>query len=167
MSERGSPERTRRLVLHGSTDVVSRCRDFARAALTEWQWLPEAGNHHDQGLHDEGLGAGIADDALLVVSEIVANARLHGGGASSLLLRRTAGGLRIEVTDASPDAPFLRHPPDPARPGGHGLVIVDRLARTWGSEQAEGGKCVWAELDAPPWARSGGPWEGGAMGPRA
>ncbi|MFD5143752.1 ATP-binding protein [Streptomyces sp. NPDC058401] len=161
MSERRSPEQPRRLVLHGTTDVVSRCRDFARAALTDWQWLPEPGSGHARGLPD-----GTADDALLLVSEMVANACLHAGGPSSFLLRPTAGGLRIEVTDTSPVAPLVRQPSDPARPGGHGLVIVDRLARTWGSEPVDGGKCVWAELDAPPWARSGGPWEAGAMGLR-
>ncbi|MFE4258350.1 ATP-binding protein [Streptomyces sp. NPDC056883] len=144
MSEHRPPEQTRRLVLHGSTNAVSRCREFTRAALTEWRWLPEAESRREYGLRDE-----TADDALLLVSEVVANACMHAGGPSSLLLRRTAEGLRIEVTDASPVAPAVRQPSDPARPGGHGLVIVDRLARKWGSEPVGGGKCVWVELDAP------------------
>lgn len=155
MSEHRSPEQTRRLVLHGTTDVVSRCRDFTRAALTEWRWLPEPENRRDHGLRDE-----TADDALLLVSEVVANACMHAGGPSSLLLRRTTEGLRIEVTDASPVAPAVRHPSDPARPGGHGLVIVERLARKWGSEPVGGGKCVWVELDAPPY----GPVDRGRLG---
>ncbi|WP_407840288.1 ATP-binding protein [Streptomyces sp. DSM 116496] len=158
MSEHRPPEQTRRLVLHGTTDVVGRCRDFTRAALTEWRWLPEGENPREHGLRDE-----TADDALLLVSEVVANACMHAGGPSSLLLRRTAGGLRIEVTDASPVAPAVRRPSDPARPGGHGLVIVERLARKWGSEPVGGGKCVWVELDAPPYVPGGGPWEAGAM----
>lgn len=157
MSEHRSPERTRRLVLHGTTDVVSRCRDFTRAALTDWQWLPQAGSHRDRGPGDE-----TADDALLLVSEVVANACMHAGGPTSLVLRRTAEGLRIEVTDANPVAPTVRHPSDPARPGGHGLVIVERLARKWGSEPVDGGKCVWVELDAPSYVGQS-PWQAGPM----
>ncbi|WP_371614335.1 ATP-binding protein [Streptomyces sp. NBC_00454] len=157
MSEHRSPEQTRRLVLHDTTDAVSRCRDFTRRALAEWQWLPESGSGHGHGCGDEA-----ADDALLLVSEVVANACMHAGGPSSLLLRCTAERLRIEVTDASPVAPIVRHPSDPARPGGHGLLIVERLAREWGTEPVDGGKCVWVEVDAPPSIRQGGgtftPW---------
>src|SRR5690348_9551561 len=124
MSEHRSPEQTRRLVLHGTTDVVSRCREFTRSALTEWQWLPVAGSGHGDADGRQDHQDEIADDALLLVSEVVANACMHAGGPSSLLLRCTAERLRIEVTDASPLAPVVRHPSDPSRPGGHGLVIV-------------------------------------------
>lgn len=151
MSERRSPEQTRRLVLHGTTDVVSQCRDFTRRALTEWQWLPGAGSGSDR---EDGT-AETADDVLLLVSEVVANACMHAGGPNSLLLRRTPEGLRIEVTDGSPVAPAARFPTDPARPGGHGLLIVERLARGWGSEPVDGGKRVWVDVDAPPALRQG------------
>ncbi|MCZ0978540.1 ATP-binding protein [Streptomyces diastatochromogenes] len=149
MSRHRSPERTRRLVLYGTTGVVGQCRDFTRLALTEWQWLPAAGN----GPPDE-----TAEDVLLLVSEVVANACMHAGGPSSLLLRCTAERLRIEVTDGSPVPPAVKSPPDPAVPGGHGLLIVERLARQWGSERVGGGKCVWVEVDAPAaLGRGGGP----------
>ncbi|MFF0474921.1 ATP-binding protein [Streptomyces sp. NPDC004284] len=151
MSERRSPEWTRRLVLHGTTDVVSKCRDFTRLALTEWQWpsASAAGSGSDRA--DE-----TTDDVLLLVSEVVANACMHAGGPKSLLLRCTAERLRIEVTDGSPVPPVVRSPSDPAVPGGHGLLIVERLAREWGSEQVDGGKCVWVEVDAPSALRRGG-----------
>lgn len=150
MSQRRSSEWTRRLVLHGTTDVVGRCRDFTRRALTEWQWLPESGNGNDlpYGSGDgrdniyEAETAEAADDVLLLVSEVVANACMHAGGPRSLLLRYTAERLRIEVTDASPAVPVYRFPADPARPGGHGLLIVKRLARAWGPDPIDGGKCV-------------------------
>lgn len=149
MSERRSPEQTRRLVLHDTTDVVSRCRDFTRRALTEWQWLPRDGSRN--GGADESADDTLpAEDALLLVSEVVANASLHAGGPKSLLLRCTPERLRIEVTDASPVAPAARAHADPGLPGGHGLLIVERLARQWGSEPVGGGKCVWVEVDAPP-----------------
>ncbi|MFD6892814.1 ATP-binding protein [Streptomyces sp. NPDC059957] len=152
MSERRSPERTRRLLLHGTTDVVGRCRDFTRRALTDWQWLPEAGS----GSAGDEETAESADDVLLLVSEVVANACMHAGGPNSLLLHLTAERLRIEVTDASPVVPVYRFPADPARPGGHGLLIVKRLARAWGADPVDGGKCVWVEVATPPPLRESG-----------
>ncbi|MCX5409333.1 ATP-binding protein [Streptomyces sp. NBC_00335] len=160
MSERRSPEWTRRLLLHGTTDLVGRCRDFTRRALTEWQWLPEtgSGNRSGNGGEDEGGDetAEAADDVLLLVSEVVANACMHAGGPSSMLLHCTAERLRIEVTDSSPVLPAYRFPTDPARPGGHGLLIVKRLARAWGADPVDGGKCVWVEVATPPALREHG-----------
>ncbi len=164
MSERRSPEWTRRLLLHGTTDVVGRCRDFTRRALTEWQWLPEAGDGsgsdfpygNGRGHADGEQTAETADDVLLLVSEVVANACMHAGGPNSLLLHLTAERLRIEVTDASPVVPVSRFPTDPARPGGHGLLIVKRLARAWGVDPVDGGKCVWVEVATPPALRENG-----------
>ncbi|RSS57533.1 ATP-binding protein [Streptomyces sp. WAC01280] len=122
-------------------NVVARCRDFTRRALAEWEWPPP-------GAADDGLDPD-AEDVLLLVSELVANARLHGEGLRSLVLRRTDDGLRIEVTDRSPALPALRRPSDPIRPGGLGLLIVDRLARRWGAEPLDDGKRVWLEVSAP------------------
>ncbi|MFE9561515.1 ATP-binding protein [Streptomyces sp. NPDC006487] len=168
MGERRSSEWTRRLLLHGTTDVVGRCRDFTRRALTEWQWLPEpetdndSDSDSDSGDRDGRANAGeddtteAADDVLLLVSEVVANACMHAGGPNSLLLRYTAERLRIEVTDASPALPVHRLPTDPARPGGHGLLIVRRLARAWGADPVDGGKCVWVEVATPPALREHG-----------
>ncbi|WP_327281563.1 MULTISPECIES: ATP-binding protein [unclassified Streptomyces] len=149
MNERRSPELTRRLAIRGATDVVSRCRDFTRRALTEWCW-PGAG--YGAGARaGETPGADAADDALLLVSEVVGNACLHAGGATSLVLRCTDAWLRIEVTDESPAAPQVRHRSDLSRPGGHGLRIVERLGRDWGWDAVVGdGKCVWVEIDSPP-----------------
>ncbi|MFG2748983.1 ATP-binding protein [Streptomyces xanthophaeus] len=135
------PQLTRRLVLHRPADAVTRCRDFTRRALTEWHWPP--------GPAERGTPAAeAAEDVLLMVSEVVANACLHTSGPTSLVLRCTGGRLRIEVTDGSPVAP-VRHRPDPARPGGHGLLIVERLGRDWGWVALDGGKCVWVEIDSP------------------
>ncbi|MET9464018.1 ATP-binding protein [Streptomyces sp. NPDC006544] len=149
MREHRAPERIRRMVLHDTADAVSRCRDFTRRALTDWQWLPGA----DRGTAAEADAAADAlpaEDALLVVSEVVANACMHAGGPKSLLLRCSRERLRIEVTDGSTDAPAARVHADPGLPGGHGLLIVERLAAQWGSEPVDGGKCVWVEIDAPP-----------------
>nr|WSX53639.1 ATP-binding protein [Streptomyces sp. NBC_00974] len=149
MSERRAPEQTRRMLLHDTADVVSQCRAFTRQALIDWEWLPRA--DRGSGPEDDTADSALpAEDALLLVSEVVANACMHAGGPTSLVLRCSRERLRIEVTDASTDAPAVRAHADPGLPGGHGLLIVERLARQWGSEPLDGGKCVWVEVDAPP-----------------
>ncbi|MEU3725105.1 ATP-binding protein [Streptomyces sp. NPDC031705] len=140
MEQRGPAGRNWLLVLEGMPDPVLRSRDFTRRALTAWHWLPA----EDQAARDA------AEDVMLLVSEVVANACLHGGGPGALVLDCTEGRLRIEVTDSNPAAPALpARGKDPAKPGGHGLMIVDRLARAWGSRPGVIGKCVWLEVACP------------------
>ncbi|WP_405979860.1 ATP-binding protein [Streptomyces sp. NBC_00158] len=131
-------EQTRRLVLGGATaGVVARCRDFTRRALTDWLW-PE--------------GSEAEEDLLLLVSEVVTNACLHAGGPRELVLRHAPGLLRVEVSDDSPEAPVRRAVRDRSRPGGHGLVLLERLAKNWGFQPAADGrpgKTVWLEVTAP------------------
>ncbi|MFJ9775720.1 ATP-binding protein [Kitasatospora sp. NPDC101157] len=121
----------RRLRLLGVPGQVTRGREFARRALDDW--------HARDG-----------DDILLVVSELLANAVLHAGGAHELLLHATPTRLRIEVRDGSPDSPRARAPHRPGLPGGHGLHIVEKLADRWGTEAHSDGKSVWLELDTSP-----------------
>lgn len=150
MDQRGSPDRTWYLALDGATDVVTRSRDFARRALAAWHWLP--------GSTQEDRDA--ADDVLLLVSEVVANACLHGGGPGALLLDCDDERLRIEVTDGNPAPPVpVRAGPgaQTGHPGGHGLLIMDRLARSWGSRPSPDGKCVWLEVAAPAGVRNPAP----------
>ncbi|MDH6109446.1 anti-sigma regulatory factor (Ser/Thr protein kinase) [Kitasatospora sp. MAP12-15] len=132
----------RRLALFGTRGVVGRCRDFARQALLDWGWLP-AGDEEQQAM---------ADDVLLLVSELVTNACQHAGGPQQLLLHGTTDALRVEVTDASPEQPRPRLPLQPGRPGGHGLVTVARLSLRWGVtvRSDRSGKSVWLEVAAPP-----------------
>ncbi|MET0787941.1 MAG: SpoIIE family protein phosphatase [Cellulomonas sp.] len=85
-----------------------------------------------------------SSNAELVVSELVANAVLHGYGHVSLQLYDTGDGLRIEVEDANP-APPVTTDGHPGRVGGFGMQIVERLA-DWGWRQSRGGKLVWAKV---------------------
>ncbi|WP_234382627.1 ATP-binding protein [Streptomyces sp. XY332] len=154
-----SESRIRRLGLYGAGKVVGRCRDFCRSALEDWAW---PGPAQLTGLTDGDRDAAV-DDVLLLVSEMVTNAALHAGGPTELVLQLgrgapeaspwRAGDLCIEVSDASYALPQLRPPTALGLPGGHGLMVMNRLARRWGVTPREGGKSVWAEVTAPVPAR--------------
>lgn len=134
----------RRLALFGRRGTVARCRDFTRAALQDWGWLPRESWDPAEGPPDPR-----AEDVLLVVSELVTNACLHGGTPRELVLRATASVLRVEVSDANTIEPVPRSPYQPGRPGGHGLRIVSRLALDWGTERRATDKTVWLEVASP------------------
>ncbi|MFD3872668.1 ATP-binding protein [Streptomyces sp. NPDC058623] len=121
---------SRRLTLCSIRGAVGKGRDFTRRTLRDWGWDREES----------------AEDALLVVSELVANATLHAGGCQELVL--TAGEtLRIHVVDGAPVPPRPRPVARPGVPGGHGLRIVQVLSDRWGSYRHGSGKVVWAEID--------------------
>ncbi|MEV6178320.1 ATP-binding protein [Streptomyces sp. NPDC052016] len=93
---------------------------------------------------------GEASDAVQhVVAELAANAVTHGRvpgrdfGLRLLLLPE--GRLRVEVSDARGDR-GLRIVREPDAEGGRGLILVAVLARTWGVQERDVGKTVWAEL---------------------
>ncbi|MFE0642659.1 ATP-binding protein [Streptomyces sp. NPDC058877] len=140
----GSPRnQVRRLVLQGTRGAVSRCRDFTAEALADWGWIPA----EDEEARER------VEDVLLLVSEVVTNACLHAGGPEEFVLRHGDGSLRVEVSDASPEHPRAKVPRSAALPGGHGLMVLNRLAGAWGSrDKGPGavGKVVWLEVARPP-----------------
>lgn len=86
--------------------------------------------------------------AELVVSELVANAVLHGWGPVGLRLAHDERGLLVEVDDANPAPPGVVTERREG-PGGFGLHVVARLS-DWGWRHSGSGKTVWALLpDAP------------------
>ncbi|MFJ4184246.1 ATP-binding protein [Kitasatospora sp. NPDC089509] len=123
----------------GCGGAVRRGRDFSEDVLRSWGWLPAAGDEE----------RAVAEDVLLMVSELVTNACLHApGGPRELRLRWDGLRLRVEVSDGSPELPTLR-PAGSGRPGGHGLRVVHTLAGAWGSTPEDGGKQVWLEVPSP------------------
>ncbi|WP_165950508.1 ATP-binding protein, partial [Actinomadura sp. GC306] len=98
-------------------------------------------------------GAGhIADDAEVLVSELVTNAVRHAPGPGSplcLRLLRTGTRLRIEVHDESAAVPRQR-PVDLMEETGRGWYLVAVLAERHGTDHTPSGKAVWCEVRAWP-----------------
>ena len=89
------------------------------------------------------------DDAVLVVGELAANAVRHARSEFTVALSRTRDAVLIEVADPVSDPPVFVPPPANAI-AGRGLLIVDRLSRSWGTRPLDdGGKAVWAEIEYP------------------
>ena len=89
----------------------------------------------------------LEDTVTLLVSELVTNAVVHGGGEVEVLVRLLPGSVRVEVRDASAVAPIPRVADDEDT-SGRGLALVETLARRWGVDPvAGGGKAVWFEVD--------------------
>jgi anti-sigma regulatory factor (Ser/Thr protein kinase) len=95
-----------------------------------------------------GLAGDLADDIVLVTSELVTNAVEHGGGQCRFEVEHGDGVLTVRVYDPSPELPVPQAPKDPT-PRGRGLWLVERLATAWGSEESADGKCVWARFVLP------------------
>jgi anti-sigma regulatory factor (Ser/Thr protein kinase) len=109
--------------------------------------LPHARRFSRQALEGWGLGR-IADDAELIVSELMSNAISAAPAAGvALYLAADPGRLTLLVWDASPDLP-ARHRHDDDAVSGRGLEIIDALADRWGTwGPVASGKVVWAWLD--------------------
>ncbi|WP_241518521.1 ATP-binding SpoIIE family protein phosphatase [Streptomyces sp. CB03238] len=144
-----------RTSLPGNPLAPSAARRFVRAALADWTGLalPAAATITDR----------VADDAVLVVGELVTNAVVHAGTTVELLCRLEdpAGGLPaalvLEVSDHHPTR-TVRHEhqhhqddEDGLDEYGRGLQLVAALAECWGITYRPGLKTVWARLPLDGW----------------
>jgi sigma-B regulation protein RsbU (phosphoserine phosphatase) len=106
----------------------------ARAAIEEW--LPD------------GIDRDTLEDVKLLVSELVTNAVRHPReeGPIDLALEFQGRQLRVEVSDPGGgfSKPQVGAPP-PGALGGRGLLIVDRVASSWGVTPGTPTR-VWFEL---------------------
>ncbi len=118
-----------RVTLTAEGGSCARARQVVRDAAASW-----------------GLSEDLADDAQLVVTELVSNGIDHGEGTITLAVTRKAGGMLVEVRDESPKQPVLR-PVDPGSARGRGMQLVKALSANWGTTPDGGGKVVWAQLE--------------------
>ncbi len=94
--------------------------------------------------------ADVRDVVVLLVSELVSNAVLHGGphapeATVGLAVAVDADRVRIEVEDAGANLPVVG---DGAldRLTGRGLLLVESMGTSWGCEPSDVGKVVWVEV---------------------
>jgi anti-sigma regulatory factor (Ser/Thr protein kinase) len=129
----GSRELAIRYQIDSDPAQVSRAREQTRKALPQW-----------------GLGEH-TDVAELIVSELVANAVVHGDGRIEVRLSCGAGELRAEVHDDSAGRPVRRRPRSDDE-WGRGLELIDGLIELYGGtrgvvEDAAGaGKTVYVSV---------------------
>lgn len=90
----------------------------------------------------------LSDAARLVVSELLTNAALHAKPPIKLRLARLPAGVRLEVSDGSPELPLRVHANSEVMTG-RGWSLVEALCDSWGVHPAGGGKVVWATLLPP------------------
>ncbi len=125
--------RCARVSIRASDLAPRKARRYLEYLLLGW---------NESGLED------LADDARLVVSELVTNAVQHAGtGVLEVEFRCEPGGvLQISVSDHSGVGPALRTASSEDE-FGRGLFLVQRVSTGWGVEtDHEGGKRVWAHL---------------------
>ncbi|MFD5769326.1 ATP-binding protein [Streptomyces sp. NPDC127049] len=126
--------------LPSSPTCVRTSRQVAAEAMERWGGVPAA----------------VADDALVVVSELVTNAVLHGGEGSAeevvrLRIEHCGDELVVEVTDGT-SKPARLKTAGAAETGGRGLLLVTRLAKDWGVRDKN--RTTWARLTTRPQERA-------------
>jgi two-component sensor histidine kinase len=90
-------------------------------------------------------GPEVLDAVGLCVSELVTNAIDHAQPPYRLRLSERGRTLRIELEDATVDAPIVRSQ-HPLQARGRGMYLIATLSRAWGVLPCEHGKTVWAEF---------------------
>ncbi|WP_218040478.1 ATP-binding protein [Actinomadura sp. WMMB 499] len=94
-----------------------------------------------------GPGHTACDDSVLLLSEALTNAVVHGGGdIVEVDAYVSDGAVRIEITDGGADT-VPHYLDDPGGVHGRGLPIMRMLTRTWGFEQLDDGRLrFWFEV---------------------
>lgn len=126
--DRGDPPDIHRLVVPREAEAVRTARSFVRSRCAV-----------------AGVDADARDTAVLLTSEVVTNAFLHGRSEARLTLEVSANAVHLEVGDDSPRHPTALAVSDDAVRG-RGMAIVDVLATAWGVRGDTHGKTVWFRL---------------------
>ena len=126
-----APHERERIVLAFTPHAPSQ----ARRAITDWA-------------HGRGLGQ-VADDMVLVVSELVTNAVMHASPAVTLEVELGEHEVVLAVEDGTAARP-TRRLSNSASEGGRGMLLVERLSYEHGVRPCPPGKTVWATLQLLP-----------------
>ncbi|GEC10417.1 hypothetical protein SSP24_80720 [Streptomyces spinoverrucosus] len=116
--------------LPGQEESAQVARKLVRTALAAWR------------LED------LTDTAILLVSELVANAVKHTNSRAIRVIvsRPSERFVWIGVVDKARVMPEMTKPSDDLLTSGRGLLLIDSLAERWGTDMYRWGKQVWAEL---------------------
>ncbi|MEU5207816.1 ATP-binding SpoIIE family protein phosphatase [Streptomyces sp. NPDC020742] len=163
----GAAGRARRAGLPGDPQAAAAARRFVRDSFADWtaRRLPGA----------EGLTDRLAEETVLLVSELVTNAVVHAGTTVELCCRLDPAperedpaepgpaplpGVVVEVSDRHPTQPVrARGPAADDGPGGeavgaegagHGLQLISAVAEAWGITYRRAMKTVWFRLPVDP-----------------
>lgn len=95
----------------------------------------------------------VADDAVLLASELATNAVVHtvsgSDGTFCVSVHVEDTRVRVEISDlGSATTPAVRRGGSPGESGA-GLNLVDTIAARWGYDGGQRGRVVWFELDWP------------------
>ena len=125
--------RPRRRVFPGADSQVGRARLFVWDALG---------------------GCPVAEDAVLLTSELVTNAITHTasgkGGKVMVTVYRADTRVRVEVQDDGSDQAPVVHPGGQVRESGFGLELVELMADSWGHCGGRRKRVVWFMLEWKP-----------------
>ena len=94
---------------------------------------------------DLGVDEDACDVLLLLASELVTNAVLHGAPPVHLSARLDGAGVHLAVSDAGPHHPVVRAH-DPAALSGRGVQLLRDLSEAWGVDVHADGKTVWCRV---------------------
>jgi anti-sigma regulatory factor (Ser/Thr protein kinase) len=83
--------------------------------------------------------------AALVVTELVTNAVLHARGPIALHLWEQVNRIKVGVSDGSQAAAHRRQASETDK-SGRGILIVERMSSSWGTDVNDAGKLTWAEI---------------------
>ena len=96
-------------------------------------------------------GCPVADDAVLLTSELVTNAIAHTasgrGGKVIVTVYRADTRVRVDVHDDGSDQAPVVHPVGEARESGFGLGLVELMADRWGHCGGRRSRVVWFMLE--------------------
>jgi hypothetical protein len=103
---------------------------------------------------DSVLDEAVLDNAVLLTSELVTNAIRHtrsgeAGGSVGLMVAAVPDGIRVEVTDSGSAASSPVVKQDSYTCDGHGLFLVEAVAREWGCRRSDAGTTMWFCLGLP------------------